>query len=587
MVMDLHSYALSRGRPFVGRAALAALFAACFCASSPAQTVFSIEYRDPTIALPDGCKMIPITEGDLLTPNSLTGIGKPAFGPLGTPCIWMTGGIGGLGLPMHTGCVGHPPGVPCGVEVDAVSFGTDGPALPAMPPGAWWFSVDPWATGIAGTMSPPAVWTEAMPIGEACADAFVDLGLPAGPLPPFAIAPANTAVVDGNGMRGTSPFLYQGVGLIEPAPPVPPPFATLGDNLDALDFDGPKGSNFVFFSLDAGFTDPLTGFPYSNSAIKNGFLPAMVLRVSPLTPIMVYALPAALGLDFAGSGTDDLDALALYENGIAGFQPSTSPYGWLAGTDMLLFSVRRGSAVIGRPDSAFDIPIEPGDILMPPIPGGMSPFPAIFIAAENVGLATSRATGVAFGDELDALDVALQPLFDCNANAIEDAVDIELGTSLDVNDNRVPDECESATTTYCTAKVNSLGCTPAIGYAGLPSVNSPASFDITAVNILNNKWGLFFYSLAGKQALPFQGGWLCTKLPIRRTASQFSGGTPPPVKDCSGTYTLDFNARIDSGVDPALVQGAWVWGQYWYRDPGFAPPKATGLTDAIEFVIAY
>jgi len=34
------------------------------------------------------------------------------------------------------------------------------------------------------------------------------------------------------------------------------------------------------------------------------------------------------------------------------------------------------------------------------------------------------------------------PQFDCNGNGIEDAVDISFGTSSDVNQNGVPDECE-------------------------------------------------------------------------------------------------------------------------------------------------
>ena len=34
------------------------------------------------------------------------------------------------------------------------------------------------------------------------------------------------------------------------------------------------------------------------------------------------------------------------------------------------------------------------------------------------------------------------PQFDCNGNGIEDAVDIAFGTSSDVDQNGVPDECE-------------------------------------------------------------------------------------------------------------------------------------------------
>ncbi|MCC6407467.1 MAG: hypothetical protein IT453_09885, partial [Planctomycetes bacterium] len=110
-------------------------------------------------------------------------------------------------------------------------------------------------------------------------------------------------------------------------------------------------------------------------------------------------------------------------------------------------------------------------------------------------------------------------------------------------------------------------------------------FVVGANNVLNNKSGLFFYSLAGKQAVAFQGGHLCIKLPTKRTPIASSGGHVPP-NDCSGGYALDFNAYAASGVDPAVqVPGTTVFGQWWQRDPGFAAPNNTGLTEAIEFVM--
>ncbi len=139
-------------------------------------------------------------------------------------------------------------------------------------------------------------------------------------------------------------------------------------------------------------------------------------------------------------------------------------------------------------------------------------------------------------------------------------------------------------TTYCTAKVNSNGCTPAIAWNGTPSATAGAGFFITATNELNNKSGLFFYSYNGQQAAAFQGGTLCAKLPLKRTALQGSGGNAPP-NDCSGTYKLDFNAYIASGVDAGLVSGAVIDGQYWARDPGFSAPNNTSLTDAIHVTI--
>ena len=75
--------------------------------------------------------------------------------------------------------------------------------------------------------------------------------------------------------------------------------------------------------------------------------------------------------------------------------------------DTIAFSVRRGSAVIGQPDSLFGVPIEEGDILTVPTLA-VSPFPALLIPAEALGLLTVRSGSplpFGFGDEVDAIDV--------------------------------------------------------------------------------------------------------------------------------------------------------------------------------------
>ena len=144
------------------------------------------------------------------------------------------------------------------------------------------------------------------------------------------------------------------------------------------------------------------------------------------------------------------------------------------------------------------------------------------------------------------------------------------------------DQCEPRI--YCTAKVNSQGCTPQIGSVGSPSASGPNPFDITAAMVINDKNGVLFYGLGGAIAVPFQGGTLCVQPPLRRTAPVNSGGNPPP-DDCSGLYSFDFNARIQSGVDPFLVPGALVSVQYWMRDGAQADGTGVGLTDAIQFRI--
>ncbi len=141
---------------------------------------------------------------------------------------------------------------------------------------------------------------------------------------------------------------------------------------------------------------------------------------------------------------------------------------------------------------------------------------------------------------------------------------------------------EVAPLVYCTAKVNSQGCTPAMAFSGLPGASFAAPFHITASGVINNKNGILFYGLSGRHDIPFQGGILCVKPPTRRTPVQSSGGNPPPA-DCSGTFLFDFNGWLQAGSDPNLAPGLRVNGQYWYRDP--QSPSTTGLTDAIEFLI--
>lgn len=135
--------------------------------------------------------------------------------------------------------------------------------------------------------------------------------------------------------------------------------------------------------------------------------------------------------------------------------------------------------------------------------------------------------------------------------------------------------------TYCTSKVNSQGCTPAIASSGSPSMTSASAFDITCDMMLNNKAGIFFYGLA-PGSLPFQGGFLCVAPPIQRTAVQSSGGNPPP-DDCSGTYSFDFNAYAQSGADPNIMVGTMLYGQYWSRDP--QSPSTTSLSDALAWIM--
>ena len=333
-----------------------------------AQPFYSIDFQGPTAAA--------VSAGDILLPG-----GPP-------PVVWMPAAALGI-VP---GAAGQP-------EVDAISSGQDFPLDPATWGPRFYLSVDEFAIGFPGAPGAPNVTSEGVAGNrEASADVFANFApLPIAPIPPGPVW-GNTGVWDGNGIF---PFGGAFLGLVEPNPANLNWLPDRGDNLDALCLEKPGDG--LYFSLDAPWVDPLEVAPAnSGTATANGFRPGDVLfsDYSGAVPT-VFASFNQLGL----GPWDDLDALLLWENGNGAFDLSPSPFEWVTGDfDMLLFSVRRGSPIIGTLDAFWGAPIEEGDILMPTSAG----VPGIFVAAEALGLATVRS-GVpvpfGFGDDLDALEV--------------------------------------------------------------------------------------------------------------------------------------------------------------------------------------
>jgi hypothetical protein len=361
---------------------------------------FSVDFQGPSAGgavpgggVPDGFLGLPINEGDILTttPPGPPGPNPALLGPLPPPGTMV--GAFGPGSVVPAPGLGILPGAAGFRELDALSYGRDiGEFL--------YFSVEEHAVGVP--TGAPDVFSEGTAGSlEASADVFVYAG-PVAPTPPAPVL-GNTDWNDGNGLAPPFPLL-RGFGLIEPNPitiPLPGPvLPDAGDNLDAVDMDT-RLSDFpgpIFFSMDSSFPDPYEPFPPVNNgtAVANGFSGAdVVCEVAP-GPMIACCPAAVLGLDLSGFDTDDLDALI--------FNDADASTTCTSG-DTLLFSVRRGSAVIGALDSCQALPIEEGDILT--FPAGPPGTPCIFIAAEALGLATVRAgtSVLPTGDELDALDI--------------------------------------------------------------------------------------------------------------------------------------------------------------------------------------
>jgi hypothetical protein len=359
------------------------------CVSAHAQPSYSVDFQGPT------SPPLAQFEGAVLVPS--------ASGP---PTVAITPGSLGL-LPL----------LPY-AEVDALSFGTDELIAPGVPM-LYDFSVDEFAVGDPSVPG-PSVRTEGA-VGNLQASADIYTSLRVALSAPTATG-THVGTYDGNGTSFSSPTL----NLVEPNPPTygfgpSPVLLDAGDNLDAWDNSAPQFP--VYFSMDSAFADPIEGVPANTGTAQAqgsppGFVGGdVVVTTAPGGPPTLYAAATDLGLDTAGADTDDLDALILWENGTPGYQQVIGPFSWIgaAGRDQLLFSVRRGSAIIGQLDAITGSPISEGDILVPVLTTAGTMFPGIFINAEALGLGTLRNgtpgghVGNLWNDDLDALDVRAVP----------------------------------------------------------------------------------------------------------------------------------------------------------------------------------
>ncbi len=513
-------------------------------APASAQMRFSIDVNGHTTGAANSFSGTPIMGGDILVPA--TADRRPAMGPLPTPGTHIPEAAMGLGLTANIN------------EVDALSYGKDMRLDDGtkMDLGRVWFSVDDWTFGIPGLGIAPAVQSE-YPYGDSTADVYVNQGIAATfPVPPV-ITP-HRAFVDGDGLASGSGFAYVGSGLIEPAG------AAARDNLDAVDFQTQLEGfpeNGVYYSLDSYMVHPVTGNYSVGSAPANYFVGGDILVTnSPTSGPALYAAAAQLGLDIVGGpDSDDVDALVLAENGDGLYTPSRVLFDWQNGScDMLFFSVRRGSAVIGQPDSIFGLPIEPGDILTTPLHqqfGGLSPFPGIVVAAESLGLATMRTpTGANIPDDLNAADILEHrpTLFE---------------TTFCVCDTSAP--CGNTDPTWGCS--NSTGSGASLVASGDSSVSGNLS--LTASNMPTSQFGVGIIA-PSTMVMPFRDGKLCLTGGIVRLGIRGTGG--------AGSFTFSNTVALAAARGVAIAPGDTWYFQAWYRDSAGPCSYGSNLTNGVE-----
>jgi hypothetical protein len=177
---------------------------------------------------------------------------------------------------------------------------------------------------------------------------------------------------------------------------------------------------------------------------------------------------------------------------------------------------------------------------------------------------------------------------DCNANGLSDLGDLAAGTSVDLNGNGEPDECELGpiVNIYCTSSTTTLGCGPALAATGTASATAASGFDITVSGADGQRQGLIFYGVnnTGFTPLPWASGstsFLCVKPPTQRTPVQVTGGT---AGQCNGQLQLDWNAfraANPTSLGAPFTPGQLIYAQGWMRDP--PAPKTTNLSNAVEF----
>lgn len=197
-------------------------------------------------------------------------------------------------------------------------------------------------------------------------------------------------------------------------------------------------------------------------------------------------------------------------------------------------------------------------------------------------------------DGLGAVWIERGPFTDCNGNGIPDGCDVDSGVSLDLDGDRVPDEC-SGVSVFCLCDAAApcgnvdpaAGCVNSTGFGArlLPlSGNNSVMLDglvLRADRLPPTTYALFFMGPAERSPVPLGGGLRCVDAPLYR----FNLG----ITNSAGEVHLGPGlAAFAQGQFPAIGQitagSTWRF-QGWYRD-AFGSCTTSNVTSAVAVTFA-
>lgn len=300
---------------------------------------------------------------------------------------------------------------PNGFSLDALS--ADHPWRGYYPPIQLKFSVDRGTTGLPGT--PLALEAG---FNQAPADLYTStklfhhpgnfVGLPAGGafvggLPSVIGGPNSNVLTYDDSFFGLTPGLGAG-NLLGPGVAAPPIIPGSHDNLDAyndlptplLDVNGDQiNDTNYFFSISP------------DEAFAAGINPGDILDVAAGaggTAPVPYATAFSIGLDMYGQhGTDDIDALILWDNGIP-LGPMWGGPGGEPGIDFALFSLANGSSSL-LAIQGMGLPVDGSSIFFTDFNGSF----ALYAFGSDLGVLDMLMSGEPLIANIDALEIIPAP----------------------------------------------------------------------------------------------------------------------------------------------------------------------------------